>query len=73
MSVPLAEMKGYMPGSMPDCGVRYMPDCGVRYMPDCGVRYMPDCGVRYMPDCGAGTVSSRRSTMPSEVIFSASA
>ncbi len=65
MSVPLAEMKGYMPGSMQDCGVRYMQDCGVRYM--------PDCGVRYMPDCGAGTVSSRRSTMPSEVIFSASA
>ena len=57
MSVPLTDMKGYMPG----------------YMPDRGARCMPDRGARYMPDCGAGTVSSSRSTIPSEVIFSASA
>ena len=57
MSVPLTDMKGYMP----------------RYIPDRGARYMPDRGARYMPDRGAGTVSSSRSTIPSEVIFSASA
>ena len=65
MSVPLTDMKGYMP--------RYIPDRGARYMPDRGARYMPDRGARYMPDRGAGTVSSSRSTIPSEVIFSASA